>query len=843
MGGATWLFTLLTSTTSSSPLLLPHHRQCPALLRLACRHRRRQLSFSSIPHRIRCSHNLQSSTPSLPPSFRAKSSRQFYAQATFAGQSSNSSHQPPPVFHQWPEWSNFLQNISALGYFNRQVIDSEIEEFVDPTNLPDEFVRTTIACLAFGRDRPEILGLLSRRDIATVITNGMPLLLFKNGEELVRRMQLFLDGQSRNVPSTDRAQTVDLMKLLVTYAGNVMPFGNMNIDSKQEVELSVRNILGQLSQFSYNSIPSFQPSPAARNQFLERNVPGPSPVGPNVEMKKGDWICSRCNFMNFARNIKCLDCEEARPKRQLTGGEWECPECDYFNYGRNMVCIRCDCKRPGEVSLRTMGSGPGLESGYGTQSNGGDIDNRLAANEEKAQRWFSKMSQMDNSSDINSAIPDEDFPEIMPLRKGGNMFNVSTRKTPLERRLSNAQNQKALGNDSNRLQPTDNFRPPASSTGEQSVFEDKQGDNSDSWFKKVAELHNVADVDSALADVDFPDIMPMRKGENRFVVPKKKDRSLTSPLYKRRAAMEQANDTNYVPFVPFPPNYFAKKVDQQQQSGQGSANMAIETPNSSTPESSASYPGPGFSDAARVPGLMGAQQPSTLTPPDQNLNSAGSRSQPSGWNPENQGGNPRTGVSNSASVHGFENQPNFIGAQQSSTQIPPNMNLSGNRGQPTRWTPESSGSNPRPGASNAASTHGSENQTNSMRAQQNSVRYMSKPSSNVAGSISEPSGWSGKSLEGSAVKADPDPLDMSEEAKAERWFKRVAQIKDISELSQIPDEDFPSIMPMRKGVNRFVVSKRKTPLERRLTSTQYRRNLPIVSSDQPPRNEGGDDSQ
>ncbi|KAA8519033.1 hypothetical protein F0562_016193 [Nyssa sinensis] len=65
------------------------------------------------------------------------------------------------------------------------------------------------------------------------------------------------------------------------------------------------------------------------------------------------------------------------------------------------------------------------------------------------------------------------------------------------------------------------------------------------------------------------------------------------------------------------------------------------------------------------------------------------------------------------------------------------------------------------------------------------------------------SGWTGKSLEGSAVK-EPDPLDMSEEAKAERWFRRVAQIKDISELSQIPDEDFPSIMPMRKGVNRFL---------------------------------------
>ncbi|PWA97748.1 zinc finger (Ran-binding) family protein [Artemisia annua] len=91
------------------------------------------------------------------------------------------------------------------------------------------------------------------------------------------------------------------------------------------------------------------------------------------------------------------------------------------------------------------------------------------------------------------------------------------------------------------------------------------------------------------------------------------------------------------------------------------------------------------------------------------------------------------------------------------------------------------------------------------------------------------SGWTGNSLEGSAV-TEIDPLDMSEEAKAERWFKRVAQIKDISELSQIPDEDYPSIMTMRKGVNWFVVSKKKTPLERRLTSPQYRKNLRIMSS-------------
>ncbi|KAG6500627.1 hypothetical protein ZIOFF_040475 [Zingiber officinale] len=63
-------------------------------------------------------------------------------------------------------------------------------------------------------------------------------------------------------------------------------------------------------------------------------------------------------------------------------------------------------------------------------------------------------------------------------------------------------------------------------------------------------------------------------------------------------------------------------------------------------------------------------------------------------------------------------------------------------------------------------------------------------------------GWkpsfTGKSLEGSCA-TEPDPLDMSEEAKAARWFRRAAQIKDISELSNIPDEDFPEIMPNEKG--------------------------------------------
>ena len=286
--------------------------------------------------------------------------------------------------------------------------------------------------------------------------------------------------------------------------------------------------------------------------------------------------------------------------------------------------------------------------------------------------------------------------------------------------------------------------------------EREQDEKSERWFKKVAELHNVTDLASAISDEDFPDIMPMRKGENRFVVSKKKDRSLTSPAYKRQMAMEQAADTKFVPFVPFPPDYFAKK---DKPLADGNELAKIETAEAtSSPEM-----------AEKVP---------------ERLDNAGPPS----------GGNLSENKTSATYAHSASRKftQNFSESYSSSDD-----NLGSgisSKGTPNR-TPDLSGS----------SLQQSENQN-----------------------IRE--GWIGKSLEGSAVK-ELDPLDMSEEAKAERWFRRVAQIKDISELSQIPDEDFPSIMPMRKGVNRFVVSKRKTPLERRLTSPQYRRNLPIVSSD------------
>lgn len=765
--------------------------------------------------------------------------------------------------------------------------------------LSQEFVGLAASCLAFARNRPQALGLMSRKDIEVVVQNGTPF-LFQSAIDTSRRMRAFLGSSGTTVLETDKAQTVDLMKYILSYASNPSVSLEKTDYSIELVESSVRNLLSELAKV--------------------------------IKMKTGDWICPRCSFMNFARNVKCLECEEARPRRQLTGREWECPRCYFCNFGRNTMCLKCDCKRPGEAPSPTISSSSGLGYNNGDFANKPHIDSQLAANEEKAQRWFNKVSQSDNSSDLSSAAADEDFPEIMPLRKGENRFVVSTRKTPLERRLANSQNQRNVDNEvpseandfqnagsnknldtsfgrrldqiinrtptfseagnrnisgqnkeavrsdtprSGSLQdglskgsnsgyvpfvplPADMFAKKTESSSSENVGEEsfksvssegynseagsvptrdasirkpaerfqlsenlentienkneekEPADKSDGWFKRVAELHNAPDSTDAISDKDFPDIMPMRKGENKFVVSKKKDRSLTSPVYKRQMAMEQANNKTFVPFVPFPPDYFAKKNKPQPD------DVTVDT------IKEASSMNPVKTDDSRQ-GYVNFNQ--ELRKVDQQNGSA---------------------IVSGAQVSGYQSQSSpashALKNERWSTDAYSGIDETSNTGpRSTGDTTRTMFGSQRSVVGNSSSGYAEKDNVSRTEGPStgSSSQYFSSTQSsrNIAGSTTPSpeaqkfnSGWSGKSLEGSAVK-ETDPLDMSEEAKAERWFRRVAQIKDSSELSQIPDEDFPSIMPMRKGVNRFVVSKRKTPLERRLTSPQYRRNLPVVSSD------------
>ncbi|XP_057722281.1 zinc finger protein VAR3, chloroplastic [Arachis stenosperma] len=827
VGAAPRFLSLLT--TAPSPLL--RHRR--HLLLLSANFRRLSTPFSTFaPSPLKLKPSQHHHHPQ--PQQQHQQQQRFQTVAAF---SPSSDTFPSSVSHPWPEWSRFLSHLTSAGYLHRTPPD--LGTFAPPPELSRQFVAEAAACYAFAADRPNLLRLLSKRDIGVVAENGVPF-LFRDAKESIAKMKAFVSTNDAAVLDTDRATTVDLMKFMLSYASNpLVTSESNNLSNRDIVESSVRNLFGELYKLSY-SAPGPNSSDSMQNQ-ISSGYGQTMPPGRNIEMKRGDWICPRCNFMNFARNVKCRECEEARPKRQLTGGEWECPQCDFYNYGRNMTCLRCDCKRPGQISLGPANTLSNMGYGNGDNTNTSEIDSRLAANEEKARRWFSKVSQLDSSADINSLIGDEDFPEIMPLRKGVNRFVVSTRKTPLERRLADARYRRNLDNngipgvedfksvESTRIndprlssdlaaQKIENMTTEKSetdaqyagtSTGNNSQLynnstnqngiidkEKGQAEKSERWFRKVAELHDISDSSSRVSDENFPEVMPMRTGENRFVVSKKKDRSLTSPAYKRQLAMEQSgNNTNFVPFVPFPPDYFAKK-EKQPENGVDSVDISSNAESSSISEAAENPPKMPDDARARAE-LRGANYSPGMT------------------NAETMSGVPE--MLDNATL-GRERKENVREIRRQDENMK-NSSLEPSGQHSTK--------------NDIGSISGALTSGNSSFNQENFGNKNSNQEPNLTGSLENQNNrtqWTGKSLEGSAVK-EPDPLDMSEEAKAERWFRRVAQIKDISELSQIPDEDFPSIMPMRKGVNRFVVSKRKTPLERRLTSQQYRRNLPVVSSD------------
>ncbi|KAE8819167.1 Zinc finger protein VAR3, chloroplastic [Hordeum vulgare] len=1001
---------------------------------------------------------------SSPSPLRTLSTSAAAAAASALPYSSSSASSTPPPHVPFPDWSRLVDRLAAAGYAARA--PSPADELAVPSGsgLSAEAESAVSSCLAFARDRPDLLRSLPTKDVEVVVSNVAPA-LFKRGEESAQRLQQYLAGEDDNAIQSVRAETVDIVRYLLSYT-----YGSSNnyLEDKELTDSAVRNILAELVNFSGLPHTSSFVESTVDNQ-PERFSRHP---GQNVEMKRGDWICTRCSFMNFARNARCLECNEHRPKKMLTGGEWECPQCEFYNYGRNMSCLRCACKRPATTASAGAGLGGVADLLSVTNAGRSDIERKLAENDEKAERWLSKVSQLDDSADLSSLAADEDFPEIMPMRKGVNKFVVSTRKTPLERRLSSAQyssnnSPQATASDSKISQTLDRILgrsastsapsnqsdnggvdagPPRkltghlgdidpvpfvplsadlftkpqnansneqadtdcqinketgsstpdttqASTGRRDV--DKSLDTAEKWSKKVAELDSVNDLSSAISDEDFPDIMPMRKGENRFVISKKKDRSLASPQYKRRSVLEQADNSDFVPFVPFPPDYFAKK-DAPAESTPDTGTVSESPPSADKlPETNAS---PGNSgNSQNTSQVIGPQRSSNMTNENWNRNysqqssstggytQGGSSSQQyqqqpydvgdrssrtsntSAWNPNYSQGTFNDGRGGSSNYQ-HQQQPQELGDQSIRTSNTGALNTNYSQGrfndgrggssnyqhqqQPREMGDRSSGisntgawntnhsqdsfNDGRGGSSNyqqqqqlhgmgdqssgtsntgAWNTNYPQGRFNDGRGGSSNYQYQQQPhqtggrpsgtldthapNSNYSqGSFNEgrdtstynhgsystqPSyapgysnnsnsnawssnnnqnwsgshpdtratttgigstnpnqatgyssygsgGYTGKSLEGSAVK-DPDPLDMSEEAKAERWFRRAAQIKDISELANIPDEDFPEIMPMRKGVNRFVVSKRKTPLERRLTSPQYRRNLPIVSSE------------
>ncbi|GMQ11532.1 hypothetical protein CsSME_00054139 [Camellia sinensis var. sinensis] len=125
------------------------------------------------------------------------------------------------------------------------------------------------------------------------------------------------------------------------------------------VETSARNLLSDLIVLSETSPNHTLPKAAVQaSHKKDRSLNFINDeFSTDVEMKRGDWMCPKCNFMNFAKNQRCLKCKEDGPKKvgfddvEMKKGDWICPECSFMNFSRNVRCLKCKTEGPKRVSV------------------------------------------------------------------------------------------------------------------------------------------------------------------------------------------------------------------------------------------------------------------------------------------------------------------------------------------------------------------------------------------------------------------------------------------------------------------------------------------------------------
>ncbi|MCL7041841.1 hypothetical protein MKW94_004403 [Papaver nudicaule] len=306
--------------------------------------------------------------------------------------------------HPWPEWVTLMEHLTKKGYYYPERKESPFGQS-EMGHKDSNLIRT--ACLNFGRDRFDVIRYLSKKDIRVVVRCGCPSLdrkVVNSG----KRLRAYLGIDERNVCSScclrgscerayinarrdESGRTVDVMRILMTYGLHPVTGSVENkLALNKRLKNSVRRLLTETVEFSNEELESASPEETIkRAPCLEHSIQPPKGQI-TVPMKKGDWICPTCNFMNFAKNVKCLrcagfsqqrqerfaedqdhlplkrgdwlcgtcnfmnfakntrcfQCKERPSNRHLGPGEWACESCNYVNFRKNMVCINCDWKRP-----------------------------------------------------------------------------------------------------------------------------------------------------------------------------------------------------------------------------------------------------------------------------------------------------------------------------------------------------------------------------------------------------------------------------------------------------------------------------------------------------------------
>ncbi|XP_041013313.1 zinc finger protein VAR3, chloroplastic-like [Juglans microcarpa x Juglans regia] len=326
------------------------------------------------------------------------------------------------ISHPWPEWVDLMECLLKRGCIEGGRAPFGIGEAGDAKER--NLIRT--ACLNFARDRYDLIRFLSRKDIQLIVGFGCPTIdrkVVNSG----KRLRAHVGIDEGNVCSScnlrgdcerayvkarqdESGRTVDVMRILLTYGlDRITGTVENKLGSNRLLTESVRRLLKEMVEYSStkeldSDLPKATPLKRqgdwicpkcsfinfAKNikclrcdgLFHER-LKQLREVQDHLPLKKGDWICDKCNFLNFAKNTRCLQCKENPPKRQLNPGEWECDSCNYINFRRNIVCLKCDFRRPKAFNASNPSNQPQQDNGgYCNQSEMSSIRAKANVNDQ-----------------------------------------------------------------------------------------------------------------------------------------------------------------------------------------------------------------------------------------------------------------------------------------------------------------------------------------------------------------------------------------------------------------------------------------------------------------------------
>ncbi|CAN6213797.1 unnamed protein product [Urochloa humidicola] len=358
------------------------------------------------------------------------------------------------LVHPWPEWIELMERLAQQRYFDlgraggadeasmAAAVPMDLSEVSEEAGFDFSRDWTTVknACMNFGRDRFDILKSLPRKDLQILVGHGCPSMDAKAvfSAKLIRKLVHLDEGDVcsscnlRNVCSRgyiltrkeDEARTLDVMRILLIYGFDHIKetVENKPLLKLKSLKTVVRKLIHEIVKLSAVPIDPNLPPPIIRKPPPKVKQPPPPPkkrVGrDDVEMKKGDWLCPKCDFMNFAKNNVCLQCDAKRPKRQLLPGEWECPRCNFLNYRRNMSCFHCEHDRPADEYAKSQ-----MEAKQST------LQRRFERPSRKSDVSSAWNFDFDDNESDGADVAAFEFADSSKVREGSSAENMSYRES------------------------------------------------------------------------------------------------------------------------------------------------------------------------------------------------------------------------------------------------------------------------------------------------------------------------------------------------------------------------------------------------------------------------------